>query len=269
MNHVRALRTALAVLVFGLAALAAFAESGTAARTAPAAAAKQIAGTLQTSVVVNRFTAVGTRVVGDATVTSTQRNAAGRTVATTKKHTTLTIRQRALSGPGPCQVLLLELDELDLTLLGLHVTLHSATEGEPVRLTLTADSTHGVLGKLFCSLTNATITTPKTATTAASTLTRKLHSATVMQATATLYSPQSTSGSTTSGALQADGTDCSVLHLILGPLHLDLLGLIVDLNKIVLDIDAIPGTTIGDLFCSLVGGGGQPAPSLTGAAAGK
>jgi hypothetical protein len=271
MNRVRALRTVLAVLVCGLAAAAAFAESGSAAATASVAATKQVAGTLETSVVVNRFTAVGTRVVGDATVTSVQRNAAGRTVAKTTKHTKLTIRQRALAGPGPCQVLLLELDELDLTLLGLHVTLHSATEGEPVRLTLTADSTHGVLGKLFCSLTNATITTPKTATTAASTLTRKLHSATVMRAGATLYSPQSqtsTSGSTSSSALQADGTDCSVLHLVLGPLHLDLLGLIVDLNKIVLDIDAIPGTTIGDLFCSLVGVG-APAPSPSGAAPGK
>jgi hypothetical protein len=34
-------------------------------------------------------------------------------------------------------------------------------------------------------------------------------------------------------------------------LHLDLLGLIVDLNKIELDIKAIPGTVLGDLFCQL------------------
>jgi hypothetical protein len=44
--------------------------------------------------------------------------------------------------------------------------------------------------------------------------------------------------------------DCQVLHLILGPLHLDLLGLIVDLNEVALDIFAIPSTTRGDLFCS-------------------
>ena len=48
--------------------------------------------------------------------------------------------------------------------------------------------------------------------------------------------------------------NCPVLHLILGPLHLDLLGLIVDLNKVALDIEAVPHTTIGDLFCGLVGG---------------
>jgi len=60
-------------------------------------------------------------------------------------------------------------------------------------------------------------------------------------------------------------TNCSVLHLILGPLHLDLLGLIVDLNKVALDIEAVPNTTIGDLFCSLVGVGKSPilAPSTS------
>ena len=47
-------------------------------------------------------------------------------------------------------------------------------------------------------------------------------------------------------------------------LHLDLLGLIADLNKVALDIDAVPGTTIGNLFCSLNGTGGtttSPTPT--------
>jgi hypothetical protein len=48
--------------------------------------------------------------------------------------------------------------------------------------------------------------------------------------------------------------ECEVLDLILGPLHLDLLGLVVDLNKIQLTLTAIPGTTIGNLFCELAGG---------------
>src|SRR5215216_2046951 len=129
---------------------------------------------------------------------------------------------------------------------------------------LTADSTHGVLGKLFCDLSQATISTPTKAKTAASTLTRRLKSATVLQAQATLYEPsqpQRRISGVHAGKRNAAAAECEVLHLILAPLHLDLLGLIVDLNKIALDTEAIPGTTIGDLFCSLVGVGGA-APTL-------
>src|SRR5437763_38941 len=45
---------------------------------------------------------------------------------------------------------------------------------------------------------------------------------------------------------------CQVLDLVLGPLHLDLLGLIVDLNQIHLQITADPaGGILGSLLCSL------------------
>ncbi len=45
---------------------------------------------------------------------------------------------------------------------------------------------------------------------------------------------------------------CPVLHLNLGPLHLDLLGLVVDLNEVVLDITANPaGGLLGSLVCAL------------------
>ena len=47
-------------------------------------------------------------------------------------------------------------------------------------------------------------------------------------------------------------TPCPVLSLVLGPLHLDLLGLVVDLNQVNLTITATPeGGALGDLFCSL------------------
>ena len=46
--------------------------------------------------------------------------------------------------------------ELDLQ-LGLRVFLCSATDGEPIMLTLSADSTHGVLGKLFCDLASSRV----------------------------------------------------------------------------------------------------------------
>ena len=40
---------------------------------------------------------------------------------------------------------------------------------------------------------------------------------------------------------------CSILRLVLGPLHLDLLGLVVDLNRVVLRITAVsgPGNLLG------------------------
>ena len=48
---------------------------------------------------------------------------------------------------------------------------------------------------------------------------------------------------------------CDILHLELGPLDLDLLGLVVHLNQIVLDIDAEPGAgnLLGNLLCAIVG----------------
>jgi len=47
---------------------------------------------------------------------------------------------------------------------------------------------------------------------------------------------------------------CEVLTLTLGPLHLELLGLIVDLNRIVLTITADPtGGLLGQLLCALAG----------------
>jgi hypothetical protein len=45
---------------------------------------------------------------------------------------------------------------------------------------------------------------------------------------------------------------CDILHLELGPLDLDLLGLVVHLDKVVLDIDADPsGGLLGQLLCAV------------------
>jgi hypothetical protein len=48
---------------------------------------------------------------------------------------------------------------------------------------------------------------------------------------------------------------CDILHLELGPLDLNLLGLVVHLNQIVLDIDAQsgPGNLLGNLLCAVAG----------------
>ncbi len=50
----------------------------------------------------------------------------------------------------------------------------------------------------------------------------------------------------------AAGT-CSILHLELGPLDLNLLGLMVHLDKVVLDISAqsAPGNLLGNLLCAV------------------
>jgi hypothetical protein len=52
--------------------------------------------------------------------------------------------------------------------------------------------------------------------------------------------------------LQQAGT-CRILDLVLGPLHLDLLGLVVDLNQVNLDITAQsgPGNLLGNLLCAV------------------
>ena len=46
---------------------------------------------------------------------------------------------------------------------------------------------------------------------------------------------------------------CPVLHLVLGPLDLNLLGLMVHLNQVVLDITAQsgPGNLLGNLLCAV------------------
>jgi hypothetical protein len=64
----------------------------------------------------------------------------------------------------------------------------------------------------------------------------------------------STNSAATSSA-SAQAATCDVLHLELGPLDLDLLGLVVHLNKVVLDIDAEsgPGNLLGNLLCAVAG----------------
>ena len=54
--------------------------------------------------------------------------------------------------------------------------------------------------------------------------------------------------------LQASGS-CQILHLELGPLDLDLLGLVVHLDRVVLDITAEqgPGNLLGNLLCGIAG----------------
>jgi hypothetical protein len=64
-------------------------------------------------------------------------------------------------------------------------------------------------------------------------------------------------GNTSGGASAGTSAPlaCEVLHLELGPLDLNLLGLVVHLDKVVLDITAVPGAgnLLGNLLCSITG----------------
>jgi hypothetical protein len=75
-----------------------------------------------------------------------------------------------------------------------------------------------------------------------------------------VVTPVSTTARIPVTALQANGT-CSILDLTLGPLHLDLLGLVVDLNQVHLTITGQtgPGNLLGNLLCGLANAlnGGQ------------
>ena len=60
---------------------------------------------------------------------------------------------------------------------------------------------------------------------------------------------------TTTSTASTSAVSCDILHLVLGPLDLDLLGLVVHLDKVVLDITAVPGAgaLLGNLLCAVVG----------------
>lgn len=51
------------------------------------------------------------------------------------------------------------------------------------------------------------------------------------------------------------GDSCKILTLDLGPLHLDVLGLVIDLNEVNLDITAVggAGNLLGNLLCAVTG----------------
>jgi hypothetical protein len=67
-----------------------------------------------------------------------------------------------------------------------------------------------------------------------------------------------TGGAADAASCDSDATAqaaCNILNLVLGPLHLDLLGLVIDLNRVVLNITAEPGpgNLLGNLLCAITG----------------
>lgn len=72
---------------------------------------------------------------------------------------------------------------------------------------------------------------------------------------------------TVSSVVTGADASCSILSLTLGPLHLDVLGLVVDLNQVNLNITAVPGAgnLLGNLLCDVAGllnGTGSPLSAI-------
>jgi hypothetical protein len=65
-------------------------------------------------------------------------------------------------------------------------------------------------------------------------------------------STPATGGTSGTGAISIQQLTCEVLDLTLGPLHLELLGLVIDLNQVHLTIVADPaGGLLGQLLCAV------------------
>jgi hypothetical protein len=142
---------------------------------------------------------------------------------------------------GTCNILALRLAPVHLALLGIRV------DTSHISLDLKARKRGGVLGRLFCALAGAEIRFPRTAV---AKINRELD-----------HAPIATRSSAPVRVATHQGT-CQILDLVLGPLHLDLLGLVVDLygqtksDPVHVSITGEPGHgLLGDLLCSLAGGG--------------
>jgi hypothetical protein len=209
-------------------------------------------GKVTVDVQIKRFAVVDRKIVARGVLTS-RVEGAGQSQAARKRVTFAVDAQR-----GRCHVLTLTLDDLQLDLLGLRVDL---SEVNLLIYAVPRGDGSGVLGRLFCALSRSTIRLGRGSSAAqaekvvASLNTRLKHKPMrALRATAHL------AASGDAQAAQA-APSCRVLNLILGPLDLNLLGLVVELfgpNRnapVTLTITSFPGQgVLGDLFCSLSGG---------------
>jgi hypothetical protein len=176
------------------------------------------------------FHAAGRKTTATGLVTAVLTDNHGRT---TRVRTRVALTAAAGSG---CKVLHLFLNELTLTLLGLHAHLDKVT------LDITGNSGGGVLGSLFCKLAKAKVASARAADVHALTAAVRRQGG-VVHFTA-YVTPQATAS--------AANPTCPVLDLVVGPLNLQLLGLVVDLQKVHLVVTATRGQgALGDLFCKL------------------
>ena len=217
---------------------AVFAMALTAA--APASAADTSAKRVGKFTMVTKITSVhaaGGGLVAKGVVVG--RLNAGGTVIRDRAPATFRVSQQRQG--GRCNILALRLAPVHLALLGIRV------DTSHISLDVTARRRGGVLGRLFCALVGAEIRFPRAAI---ARINRELD-----------HAPIATRSSAPVRVATHQGS-CQILDLILGPLHLDLLGLVVDLygrtksDPVRVTITGEPGHgLLGDLLCSLAGGG--------------
>ena len=251
------LGVAAAATVATLAFVAVSAASTSHRNTVPTAAPNAVTqiGSVGVTYKIGKFAKRGKSLVAVGQVvaqfTPTTANPLGLKPATvTKSFTaTATTLRRFTAASRICPVLNLKLGPLDLNLLGLIVHL------DTVHLTITANSRGGLLGSLFCSLSHAKVslgTAAKRLTKAAKTsglATKGVHMAVPLYQSTTPGGKSTLTTSRTAAPL----TICPILDLTLGPLDLNLLGLLVHLDKVHLTITAdSTGGILGSLLCSLV-----------------
>jgi hypothetical protein len=192
---------------------------------------------------ITSFRATAHGVVANGTLTGTL--ASGTSVS--RQSAPVKFAVAAASRGARCNVITLRLAPLNLELLGVQVTTSD--------ISLDVYALHGrVLGNLFCALARAKVTFPRAAREARA-LNSHLHGQPLRVFAATQSLP--------ARAAQAQPQTCQVLKLVLGPLHLDLLGLVVDLygkthaNPVIVTINAVPSQgLLGQLLCGVAGGGG-------------
>jgi len=250
--HLAVISVVAAVAALSVAASTTSAGTRASKSTTAASGVEQL-GNVSVTLKLNKFVRRGNKLVALGTAVShfqpTSANPAGLAPATTTQAFSAAVAnvRQFQSAQRICPILSLTLARLDLNLLGLIVHL------DRVHLTITANSRGGVLGSLFCSLAHARVGLGQKA----KNLTKvaqhsSLHTKGIRMAVP-LY--RGTTGQLTTGR-DAPLTICPILDLTLGPLDLNLLGLMVHLDVVHLVITAdSTGGVLGSLLCSLAGGG--------------
>lgn len=260
---------AVAALAFAATATSSAGTSQTTAQPTKIASTTTQVGSVQVRLQVNRFVKRGSRLYAVGTAisqfTPTDANAQTYPTKTVRRAFTAPVRKlkRIESAKRICPVLDLTLGPLDLNLLGLMVHL------DTVHLTITADSNGGLLGSLLCSLAGrggGGLTSMKAAKSLTKAANRSGLSTKGVRFAVPLYQTTSSNGTTTLSTTKSPLAICTVLDLTLGPLDLNLLGLMIHLSgaqptdPIHLTITADSnGGILGSLLCSLAGGGGARA----------
>jgi hypothetical protein len=236
---------------------------GILALVAPAAAearakAASRDGKVTVDVKINRFAVAGRNIVARGVLTSRVEGAGQNQAA--RRRVTFAVAAQA----GRCHVLTLTLDDLQLGLLGLRVDLSEVN----LRIfAIRRGEGSGILGRLFCALSRSTIRL-RGASAASADRERAVAQRLVRSLNTRLRDKPMRAFRATARLSAEDGAQaaqaapsCRVLNLILGPLDLNLLGLVVELfgpNRnapVTLTITSFPGQgVLGDLFCGLSGG---------------